>query len=180
MARRSVKDWAMNAQSNLMTDRNRKWLNAIARYRQRVGPVPPLVVEGRLTRMVGLTLEAVGCQAPVGGRCLIRGNDGNCVESEVVGFAGERMFLMPIGDVRGVTPGARVIPTGGVNEVAVGPQLLGRVIDGIGNPLDGLAPIRAETRISLTGRPLRSSLPYWVSRSRSIPCPSSREKTRQP
>lgn len=135
-------------------DRSRRWLKAIARCRQRIGSIPPPVVAGRLTRMVGLTLEAVGCLAAIGGRCLIQGNGDDSIEAEVVGFAGERMFLMPIGDIRGIVPGARVIPTGGVNEVAVGPQLLGRVVDGAGNSWDGLAPIQAETRISLSGRPI--------------------------
>ncbi len=139
-------------------NRSQQWLHAIDRYRQRVGPIPPPILAGQLTRMVGLTLEAVGCQAPIGGRCLIQGSGGSCVEAEVVGFAGDRTFLMPIGDIRGVVPGARVIPAGGVHEVAVGPQLLGRVVDGAGNPWDGLAPIQAETRISLTGRPLNPML----------------------
>lgn len=139
-------------------NRSRQWLKVIDSYRQKVGPIPPPIVSGQLTRMVGLTLEAVGCQAAIGGRCLIQGSGDSCVEAEVVGFAGERMFLMPIGDIRGVIPGARVVPTGGVNHVAVGPQLLGRVVDGAGNPWDGLAPIQADTHISLTGRPLNPML----------------------
>ena len=70
-------------------NRGREWLDAIDRFRQRVGPIPPPIVSGQLTRMVGLTLEAVGCQAAIGGRCLIQGSGDSCVEAEVVGFAGE-------------------------------------------------------------------------------------------
>jgi flagellum-specific ATP synthase len=121
-------------------------------YLEHVQHRPPLLVEGKLTRMVGLTLEAVGCQAAIGDRCLIAGPHGALVDSEVVGFAGERLFLMPIGDVRGLAPNARVIPAGRTGEVAVGDDLLGRVLGGTGRPLDG-RPLDATTqRVPLQGR----------------------------
>ena len=63
---------------------------------------PPPVVEGILRRTVGLTMEAEGCYAALGGRCDIVAADGRLVETEVVGFSGERLFLMPIGDMRGI------------------------------------------------------------------------------
>lgn len=62
---------------------------------------------GRLTRMVGLTLEAVGCQVVVGERCVIETDGDKAVEAEVVGFEGERIFLMPISSVEGLKPGDR-------------------------------------------------------------------------
>nr|WP_236725599.1 flagellar protein export ATPase FliI [Solemya pervernicosa gill symbiont] len=120
--------------------------------RDRLHGPAPLTVEGRLTRMVGLTLEAVGCQAPIGARCLVESSSGEDVEAEVVGFAGEKLYLMPIGDVRGVVPSAKVIPTADVCEAKVGEGLLGRVIDGAGTPLDGKGPIDHTTHTPLTGK----------------------------
>ncbi len=112
------------------------------------------VVEGKLTRMVGLTLEAVGCQAAIGDRCRIASRSGAAVEAEVVGFGGDRLFLMPTGTLEGLAPDARVVPIGRAGDVAVGEQLLGRVIDGAGNPLDGKRVPRAETRVPLQGTPI--------------------------
>ncbi|HNP65923.1 MAG TPA: hypothetical protein PKH39_18485, partial [Woeseiaceae bacterium] len=71
---------------------------------------PEMVVEGVLRRTVGLAMEAEGCHAALGGRCDVVACDGRRVETEVVGFSGERLFLMPISDMRGVVPNARVIP----------------------------------------------------------------------
>ncbi len=131
--------------------RSRLWSARLAQQVENVSTTPPPVVEGCLTRMVGLTLEAVGCQAAVGDRCEVLTGDGVRVEAEVVGFAGDRLFLMPTGDIHGVKPNARVIPTQRAGAVAVGPELLGRIIDGGGEPLDGLGPIKCQGRTKLTG-----------------------------
>jgi flagellum-specific ATP synthase len=112
------------------------------------------VVEGRLARAAGMTLEATGCEAALGARCLIDGHDGAQVQAEVVGFAGDRLFLMPTTGLAGVMPNARVIPTRAVAQVPVGHALLGRVIDGAGNPLDGRGPVIAEARVPLEARPI--------------------------
>ncbi len=115
---------------------------------------PELVVEGVLRRTVGLAMEAEGCHAPLGGRCDVIATDGRSVETEVVGFAGERLYLMPIGDMRGIVPNARVIPVSGVPEVVVGEELLGRVLDGRGKPLDGGKPIPGGQAVPLFGQPI--------------------------
>ena len=128
------------------------WCELIQDYKARAEKKVPLVVEGKLTRMVGLTLEAVGCQAAVGSRCLVTSPDGH-IEAEVVGFAGDRLYLMPTGDIRGLYPNARVIPGQGMYEVGVGDQLLGRVIDAAGRPLDGKGPLRCSNSLPLAGRP---------------------------
>lgn len=132
--------------------RTKQWLNRLADYHQRLSVPAPLKVEGRLTRMAGLTLEAVGCQAAIGARCIIQSPNGEGVEAEVVGFSGEKIYLMPTGDLHGVVPNARVIPTGKMYEAAVGPGLLGRVVDGTGEPLDGLGPIKTDQRLPMSGR----------------------------
>ncbi|MBS0002565.1 MAG: flagellar protein export ATPase FliI [Thioalkalivibrio sp.] len=127
---------------------------SLGRFRRGAERATLLTAEGRLVRMVGLTLEAEGLQIPVGGRCRVVGMGGAEVEAEVVGFAGERVYLMPVGSISGMTPGARVIPTQHNREVLVGEGLLGRVLDGTGRPLDGRGPLACEERASLDGRPI--------------------------
>ena len=112
-------------------------------------PLPEL--SGRLTRMVGLTLECVGCPMVVGDRCLIQGHGSVDVEAEVVGFEDDRVYLMPLTAIEGLRPGARVIPLSTASRVPVGPQLLGRVVNGNGEPLDGKGPLQPEARVSLAG-----------------------------
>ena len=116
--------------------------------------VPPPAVEGTLRRTVGLTMEAEGCEAPVGGRCDIVALDGRKIETEVVGFAGERLYLMPAGDMRGIVPNARVIPVAAVRDVRVGDALLGRVLDGRGEPIDDGPPLACAERVPLFGAPI--------------------------
>ncbi len=134
------------------TERFGIWAERLANAHARLGDHRGMALEGKLTRMVGLTLEAVGCRAAIGGQCDVIANDGTSIEAEVVGFSGESLYLMPTGDIRGLEQGARVIPTGQVCEAAVSDSLLGRVIDGAGLPLDGKGPIHADTRLPLTGK----------------------------
>ncbi|MGH8265452.1 MAG: flagellum-specific ATP synthase FliI, partial [Steroidobacteraceae bacterium] len=135
----------------MRVERQQRWIEQIAAARQRVEPMRGLMVEGTLNRMVGMTLEAVGCEAAVGGRCLIAGADGRQIEAEVVGFGGDKLYLMPTDDIRGLMPGARVTPTRSVSEVPVGDALLGRVLDGAGRPLDALGEIKCDERMPLMG-----------------------------
>jgi len=130
----------------------RRWQAHLRRCRTAVERPVQFCVEGKLTRMVGLTLEAVGCQAPIGGRCLIVSSDKTEIEAEVVGFSGDKTFLMPTGDIRGLVPNSRVIPTGRVCEAPVGEALLGRVIDGVGKCLDSGPPLRLAERMPLAGK----------------------------
>ncbi|MCG8324503.1 MAG: flagellar protein export ATPase FliI [Thiotrichales bacterium] len=112
----------------------------------------PLQVQGRLTRMVGLTLEASGCRAAIGDRCLVRNSDDDAIEAEVVGFGGDNLYLMPTGSAHGLSPDARVIPLGRSGNVSVGIEVLGRVLDGVGQPLDGKGPLKTRTTVSLKGK----------------------------
>ena len=141
--------------TDLNTQRAANWSERLAKRTRRIEQTPPPPVEGSLTRMVGLTLEATGCQASIGDYCDVITRDGTRVESEVVGFAGDRLYLMPTGDIQGLGPSARVIPRQrGAGTVRVGPQLLGRIVDGACNPLDGLGPLECEDRVRLTGKPI--------------------------
>ncbi len=132
-------------------NRNTVWAERIGRLAHTLPDSRGFVVEGKLTRMVGLTLEAVGCRAAIGEICDVINADGQRIEAEVVGFAGESIYLMPTGDIRGLEPDARVAPSGRVSDAVVGENLLGRVIDGSGNALDAKGPIHTKQRWPLNG-----------------------------
>nr|WP_304609766.1 flagellar protein export ATPase FliI [Motiliproteus sp. SC1-56] len=124
-------------------------LKRLQAYRNRSLVPPTPAVEGRITRLVGLTLEARGCRAAVGQYCRIEVASDLSVEAEVVGFSQEGIFLMPLDRIDGLQPGARVVPLGGGSKVPVGPGLLGRVLNGAGQPLDGAGPVQAEAWVGL-------------------------------
>lgn len=111
------------------------------------------IASGKLVRVVGLTLEATGCRAPIGSLCSVETMSGS-MEAEVVGFSGDRLFLMPSEQITGVLPGAKVTPLTVEAGLPVGMELLGRVIDGVGNPLDGLGPIYTDKKASFNADPI--------------------------
>jgi flagellum-specific ATP synthase len=157
-------------------ERSQIWLAKLKPYSERLAEVPELVVEGTLSRMVGLTLEAVGCRAAIGSRCQIETKNGRMIEAEVVGFSGARVFLMPTAEVHGLEPDCRVIPMGKSSLVKVGFGLLGRVLDGAGNAIDDKGPLKTDALISLNGvpinplarRPIREPLDVGVRSINSI------------
>ena len=139
--------------------RSQYWCELLQEYKVRAARPVPLQVEGKLRRMVGLTLEVVGCQAAVGARCRVSSSEGD-MEAEVVGFSGESLYLMPTSDIRGLVPNARVIPGHKMYEASVGDELLGRVIDATGQPLDDKGPLNCNTSLPLAGRPI-NPLQRW-------------------
>jgi len=133
------------------SDRKAVWNHRLTHCIQKVADNVQVQMQGRLTRMVGLTLEASGCRAAIGDRCLIRNNDNDMVEAEVVGFGGDNLYLMPTGNAHGLSPDARVIPLGCSGNVSVGAEVLGRVLDGVGQALDNQGPLKARTKVPLKG-----------------------------
>ncbi|MFN3792502.1 flagellar protein export ATPase FliI [Massilia sp.] len=155
------------------TDRHTaRWKSFIKDCDSLVGLAEPLQVSGRVTRVAGLVMECVGLKLAVGSACTIPVANGLKIEAEVVGFEGERLFLMPQSDVEGVVPGSRVFPVesarpkpGSVQHprrrpsdrarhLPVGMQLLGRVVDGAGRPLDGKGPLGTDEVGPLNARPI--------------------------
>ncbi|HAD47597.1 MAG TPA: flagellar protein export ATPase FliI [Idiomarina sp.] len=104
---------------------------------------PQVLVSCYLTRVVGLMFEAVGVRAPIGSSCSVESANGD-IEAEVVGFENNISYLMPTQDADGVVPGARVKPRSAKTAIPFGMELLGRVIDARGNPLDDRGPIHAD------------------------------------
>jgi flagellum-specific ATP synthase len=139
-----------------------------------VSAARPLEVRGRLVRVAGLVMEATGLKLPVGSTCHIAQDMGADAEAEVVGFSGERLFLMPIGDTHGLRPGSLVTPVepparppelgrashpwrraeDRTRHLPVGWGLLGRVLDGAGRPLDRKGPLSVEATRPLAARPM--------------------------
>jgi len=150
-----------------------RWSGYLRDCAQVAATIGPLVVRGRLTKVTGLVMEAVGLRLAVGSCCMVSLPNGQSVEAEVVGFSEDRLYLMPTNDVHGLTPGAVVtqaepkpvpIRPGGpprprrrasdyAKHVPVGHALLGRVLDSAGRPLDALGPLNVETFTSLHNRP---------------------------
>jgi flagellum-specific ATP synthase len=146
----------------------------LSECREHVGQAQPYVSAGRLTRINGLVMEASGLRLPLGSGCRIQAPGIGSVEAEVVGFNGERLFMMPTEDVYGLAPGALVTPLDPpytppqvgnpiplqrriqdrAKHLPVGDQLLGRVLDGNGRPLDSLGPVNTQAARSLSSRPL--------------------------
>ena len=104
-----------------------------------------------MSQVVGLLVEVDGVSGLLGELCEIERGDGTTLMAEIVGFRDARTLIMPFGEMRGVQAGARVTAAGSVFSVPVGDQLLGRVIDGLGNPIDDGDPIVGETREPLSG-----------------------------
>jgi len=143
--------WAMSMPMRLERSSFAKRLSA---YQAAVTLPEQPQVEGRLLRMVGLTLEAEGLRAALGSRCMVINQDSYHpvqVEAEVMGFSGGRVFLMPVGNLAGIAPGARVVPMPDTGRLPMGMSMLGRVLDGAGRALDGKGGMKAEDWVPLDG-----------------------------
>ncbi|PXX92904.1 flagellar protein export ATPase FliI [Halomonas heilongjiangensis] len=144
---------------------HRRWQQSLQRVRTRVERVPPFRASGRVVRATGMVIEAIGLQAPLGSACRIelpapyRHEATRHAEAQVVGFAGEKLFLMPLAEITGLLPGARVFPLGeeagnGARRFPLGEALLGRVVDGNGEPLDGRGTLDEVPHATLQTSPL--------------------------
>ena len=110
------------------------------------------LMSGKLVRVVGLTLEAKGIIAPLGAHCRVENIDmGSFVDAEVVGFNDDTLYLMPFSEPNGIGPGARVWVVSKHAKASLGEAMLGRVIDGLGQPLDGAGPIAYSEQLGLEG-----------------------------
>ncbi|MDR0356176.1 MAG: type III secretion system ATPase SctN [Deltaproteobacteria bacterium] len=113
-----------------------------------------LAIRGRVEQVVGTIIRAVAPGVKVGELCLLRNPwDGFVLQAEVVGFLKEAALLTPLGDLQGISPETEVLPTGRIHSVPVGDDLLGRVLDGLGNPLDGGPPLSPKTHYPVYNDP---------------------------
>ncbi|MCD4743022.1 MAG: FliI/YscN family ATPase [Desulfobacteraceae bacterium] len=110
--------------------------------------------EGRVSKVVGLVAEGDSLGLSVGSLCLIKGDYGKETKAEVIGFKENKILLMPYGDIKGLSPGSRIIPLSDSPVVKVGDELLGRVIDGMENLIDGKGELDLAEEYPLYGKPL--------------------------
>lgn len=124
--------------------------SGLGRHIKIVESTRPVRHNGKVTKVVGLVMEGYAPGASVGEFCTVYPKEsGLPIQCEVVGFSDEKILLMPLGEVRGVGPGSMIHATGASASVAVGPGLLGRTIDGLGSPIDGLGQVVAKKEYPL-------------------------------
>jgi FliI/YscN family ATPase len=123
-------------------------------YFARLSRLEPAPVVGHVVRAVGLLVESIGPPVSVGEICAIRPRRGVELPVEVVGFRDGRLLSVPLGDTAGIQPGDAIVAQGRALTVPVGPELLGRVIDGLGRPIDGRGPIGAAGEAPLSAAAL--------------------------
>jgi flagellum-specific ATP synthase len=115
----------------------------------------PMQVYGKVSRVVGFTVESVGPECRMGTVCDIFDKDGSRkFPAEVMGFKDNRVLLMPLEEIQGIGPGSRVVARQTQAYVPVGNHLLGRIIDGIGNPIDGKGPIHSKMQYPIYATPI--------------------------
>lgn len=122
---------------------------ALDAYFDVVRNAQPAPMIGQVSRVVGLLVESKGPQARIGEVCELRRGDGTPVPVEIVGFRDGRLLSVPLGDTSGIRPGDRIVARGGVLSIPAGESMLGRVIDGLGEPIDGLGPLRVRDKALL-------------------------------
>jgi flagellum-specific ATP synthase len=124
------------------------------KYRTIVRERSALRYEGRVAQVIGLSIEVEGLRLAVGDLCTIHPEaNGSWITAEVVGFHGDRLIVMPFSDTHGVRPGSSVHARNRGFYVPVGEELLGRVLNGLAQPIDGLGPLGANERYPVTNLP---------------------------
>ncbi len=142
-----------------MTQSPLNWPQQLDRFEQSLASLPAVRRTGSLTRATGLVLEATGLSLPLGASCQVERQQAPPAICEVVGFSGHRLFLMPLEETDGLTPGARVFAAEQQaatqsKSLPLGPQLLGRILDSAGHPLDNQPLPAGLEKGSLSTRPL--------------------------
>lgn len=123
-----------------------------AAARERIGQSPRFHVSGRVTKVVGQVIQATSLPVAVGEVCRVHPEGRDPLPAQVVGFHDKGILLMPLGELEGIHPRAAVVPLGREFHARVGPGLVGRVLDGLGRPIDGKGPLHALDRRPLSGR----------------------------
>lgn len=133
------------------------------KYLTAINQAESIKMNGKITQIIGLVIESQGPNVNLGELCYVcpRSTSGEMIPAEVVGFRQNRVLLMPIGEMQGIGPGCEVIAAQRTLKVAVGRQLLGRILDGLGNPMDGKGPLNSNLEY-----PLHAVPPHPLSRPR--------------
>jgi len=137
----------------------------LGRYHNMLNHVNPLSITGRVVQVVGLTVEIMGLNCQVGEICEIQTSNKSSLMAEAIGFRNNRMLLMPLGSMEGIQPDSIVRSVSSVFKAPVGLSLVGRVLDGLGEPIDGKGPLKMSN---------------WASINQSPPHPLQRSAIEEP
>ena len=126
-----------------------------AKYHRLLGQVNPIRIHGKVTELIGLVVEGSGPAASIGELCgIFPAGSAKPVTAEVVGFKKGKVLLMPLQTIQGLSPGCKIVLLGRKAGVNVGKSLLGRVIDGLGNPIDNKGPIECDSDYPIYADPI--------------------------
>jgi flagellum-specific ATP synthase len=124
------------------------------KYLDSIRETETIKLNGRITQIIGLVIESQGPSVSLGELCYIYPRNGHTpIPAEVVGFKQSRVLLMPIGEMQGIGPGCEVVSANTTLKVPVGEELLGRILDGLGNPIDGKGPLNCKMEYPLNAVP---------------------------
>ncbi|PWK12712.1 flagellar protein export ATPase FliI [Tumebacillus permanentifrigoris] len=125
----------------------------LERYLRRLDRTRTIKVNGKVSKVIGLTIESKGPVATIGDVCTIESEGAPSIYAEVVGFRENNVLLMPLGELGAIGPGHDVVATGSSLQIPVGPHLLGRVLNGLGEPIDGKGPLDCREHVSAMQQP---------------------------
>lgn len=128
-------------------------MSIFTKYENAVGRAVPIKTMGRVSNLVGISIESIGPFSRIGDVCRIQNEEGRQILAEVVGFKNNKTLIMPLNEVRGISPGQKIINLGHKMEVPVGEELLGRILSGDGFPIDGQGDIRTEIKYPVDNTP---------------------------
>ena len=121
------------------------------KYQEALRSCQPVKMEGKIVKVAGIVAQANGPGMSVGSLCCIKNSCGQSMQAEVIGFNDKRVIVMPFGEMRGIEPGSRIIDINKSPSVKVGEAYLGRVVDGLGHPIDGKGSIQAKADYPIYG-----------------------------
>jgi flagellum-specific ATP synthase len=138
--------------------------NRTQRYLELLDGTMTVRASGKVTKVVGLVLEATGPASQLGSVCEVYSPDQQTkIVAEVMGFRKNTVLLMPLEEMRGIGPGSRVMEVNPQADIGVGKALLGRIIDGLGQPIDGKGRVQVETRYPIYGKPINPLMRRRIS-----------------
>jgi flagellum-specific ATP synthase len=135
------------------------------KYQEALRSCQPIKMEGKIVKVAGIVAQANGPGMSIGSLCSIRNGSGQNMQAEVIGFNDKRVIVMPFGEMRGIEPGSRIVDINKRPAIKVGEAYLGRIVDGLGQPIDGKGPIQAKVDYPIYGNvinPLKREIIHEV------------------
>ncbi|MGA9177989.1 MAG: FliI/YscN family ATPase [Desulfobacterales bacterium] len=121
------------------------------KYQEALRSCQPVKMEGKIVKVAGIVAQANGPGMSIGSLCCIKNSSGQSMQAEVIGFNDKRVIVMPFGEMRGIEPGSRIVDINKNPSIKVGEAYLGRIVDGLGNPIDGKGSIQTKDDYPIYG-----------------------------